>query len=298
MAKPHSPESTAAAHSVTSQAQQGRYTPSWWNLPELLLPYWILLKSRVSSQTIYGRVFLLEFVGVMAFMLAELAEILVYFHNTRTFGGLTLSGMLVMLGLSSMSFAFCKIMTGHLDEVGTFIREGKLETFYARPLSIFGQLVTSDIDLKRLGRAGISVVVLGIGLWRSGVEPTLATAGLLIVAVVSGIVIFGALFLIAGTTQFFLINAPELGNTITYATNYVSQLPTSIFPRAIQWIYLFIIPAGFIAYLPTLQLLGINHTFWMPPGAGWFAPLSALSISTLAGIFWHCGTRRYQGAGG
>lgn len=270
----------------------------WWNVVGIVRPYGTLVASRLQSQTVYGKVFWLEVVGITAFMLAELAEILVYFHNTRTFGGMSVWGLFVMLGLSSLSFATCKTVVGHLDQTSRFIREGTLEVFYTRPLSILGQLMTCDLDVRRIGRALTALPMLGFGLWHSEVACTPSNIALICVAVICGTAIFASLFVIAGSLQFFLIQAQELSGTLTYATNYVAQLPTSIFPRGMQWVYLFVLPAAFVSYLPTLELLGVQHTFWMPPGAAWFAPAAAASSCILAGLIWRAGVNRYQSAGG
>lgn len=290
-----------SADNQLAKAARLNYTtpaPAWWNIRALAAPYAVILQSRLQSQTTYGKVFWFEMLGMVFFITAELCEMLVYFHNVETFGGLTLSAMFVLFGLSSASFALAQVAAGHLDEICTFIREGTLETMYVRPLSLLGQLVTADIQIKRLGRAVFAMPMLLYGLWHSDVSFTLNNFALIVVAILSGTAIFASLFLLAGSIQFFLINAPELANTITYATNYVSQLPISIFPRPMQWVYLLIFPAGFISYLPTLELVGLTHTFWMPPGAAWFAPCAAAGSCLLTGIMWKVGVRHYQSAGG
>lgn len=263
-----------------------------------LRPYLVMWGACIRAQRSYATNFTAEFLGMIVVMAVEVAEVMVYSHNAPVLGGLTLTGLLIIIGLSGMSFALGDLIFGHIDNLWRFVHRGRLETMYTRPLSVLGQLICSEFILRRLGRMVISGGVLAYALWRSGRNLGLPEIALVIVAVASGVLIFGALFVLAGSLQFFVINAPEIVNVMTYATNYASQLPTAIFPRPMQWLYLTLLPAAFISYLPTVALLGEESLVWVPAGGAWLAPIMACVAWSIALTAWHAGSKRYEGAGG
>lgn len=275
-----------------------RPNPKWWQIGDLFMPYRVLLGSRISSQASYRGMFWVQILAMFVLMATEIAEVLVYFHNTPLLGGMTLTGMLILVGLSGASRALADLTFGHVDELAHFVRKGTLESMYVRPLSVFGQVVTSEFQLRRLGRMVASLVILIYGLWKSGQSFTVGDFGLIFLAVVCGTVIFCAMFVMAGSLQFFVINAAESVNVVTYASHYVSQLPTSIFPRPMQWVYILVLPVVFVGYLPTLEVLGETSLVWVPAWGAWFAPVAAASSMLLAAMLWRLGITRYEGAGG
>jgi ABC-2 type transport system permease protein len=262
------------------------------------LPYRAVLASRIRAQLSYPTGFALDLMGSLLIALTEFGEIWVIFHNVHVLGGLTFHAVLVLFGLSNFGFATADLLVGHLDTLPTYIRAGTLDAFYLRPLPLLSQLMTSEIDLRRIARLLVFAVTLVVGLRLSHVAMDPANVLLIAVTLVAGSAIFCGLFVCAASAQFFLINAPELTNSFTYGGSYASSQPASVFPTPLKLLFGFLVPVVFTGYLPTLALLHLPGPALLPAWLAWLTPVAALWVWMVALLLWRSGTRHYQGGGG
>lgn len=263
-----------------------------------LSPYRAVLGSRVRAQLSYPTGFALDIVGSILIGITEFGEVWVIFHNVTTLGGLSFDAILVLFGLSNIAFSAADLVFGHLDTLPTYVRTGTLDAFYLRPLPILTQLMTSELDLRRIARIVVATIALGFGLALTDVDASVRNVALIAIAIVFGTAIFCALFVAAASAQFFLINAPELTNSFTYGASYASSQPASIFPRPLRALFGYLVPVAFTAYLPTIALLGLPGPGGLPAWSAWLTPLAAVWVWAAALALWRAGTRHYQGGGG
>ena len=174
-------------------------------MAERLAPYRAVLGSRVRAQRSYRSSFALDLVSSLLVGVVELAEVWVVFGAVDRLGGLDLAAILLVFGLADVGFSLADLAFGHCDNLPTYLRAGTLDVFYLRPQPLLLQLVTSDISLRRLARAAVGFVALGAGLVVNDLGWSAATVALLLLALVSGVATFAAMFVWAGGAQFFLI---------------------------------------------------------------------------------------------
>ncbi|MBF6333082.1 ABC-2 family transporter protein [Nocardia transvalensis] len=261
-------------------------------------PYAAVLGSRMRSQQAYPLSFAADMLSSLLVGVVEFAEVWVIYHNVRVLGGLDMDAMLLLFGLSNLAFAIAQIAVGHTDTLPTYIRLGTLDAFHLRPQPLLMQLITSDISLRRLARAGVAAAVLGAGLLTNDIAWTASHFALLVVSLATGIAIFAGLFVCAAGLQFFLIDGAELTNSFTYGGSFAAQQPTSVFGHPMKLVFGFAVPVAFVAYLPTIALLGLPGPEWLPAWLAWWTPAAALWIWVLALTCWRLGVRHYQGGGG
>lgn len=260
--------------------------------------YRVILGARLRAQTGYRVSFVTDLLGTVMVGLTELGEVYVIFHNVTVLGGLTFAQALLVFAISNIAFSLADMTVGHLDNLPTYIRAGTVDALYVRPLSLLGQLVTSDVSLRRFGRLGVAVVVLAVALRQNAVEWGIGTVAMLGLALVSGTLIMAALFVMASALQFFLVEAPEMTNSFTYGGSYASQQSAQVFPRPLRLLFTFALPAAFVAYLPAVVILGLPGSEWLPAWLGWLAPAVGAIAWGAALLLWRVGTRHYQGGGG
>lgn len=261
-------------------------------------PYRAVLASRVRAQRSYPAGFALDLLGSLLVGLTEFGEVWVIFHNVQVLGGLDFDAVLVLFGLSKLAFSIADLVVGHLDTLPTYVRAGTLDAFYLRPLPVLSQLMTSELELRRISRIAVALIALGVGLAVNDVAPTPANVLLLGITVVFGSAIFAGLFVCAASLQFFLINGAEVTNAFTYGGSYASSQPASIFPGPLKLLFGYFVPVVFTAYLPTLALLGLPGPGGLPAWLAWLTPVAAAWVWLLAFVLWRWGTRHYQGGGG
>ncbi|WP_116112499.1 ABC transporter permease [Austwickia chelonae] len=264
-------------------------------------PYATILVSRLRSQKVYGVSFTLDVAASLLFGLIEFVEVWIVFHNVRSLGGLTFAQVCLLFGLSHCAYSVSQVLVGHVDSLPTFLREGTLEAFYLRPLSILGQLMTSEIALRRLGWVVVGVTALGYGLAVNPIAWSPTTVLLLVLCLASSVIIFCGIFVAAAACQFFLIEGAELTNAFTYGGRYAAQQPTSIFPPYLIGLFVVAVPVAFTGYLPALALLGLDapeQIPWLLPQLAWASPLVAAGVWLVVAWLWNRGTKHYQGGGG
>ncbi|MEO3937929.1 ABC-2 family transporter protein [Dermatophilaceae bacterium Soc4.6] len=261
-------------------------------------PYVVVARSRLRAQRSYGTSFAFDLVGSLMVGLTELGEVWVVFHNVTVLGGLDFSAVLLLFGLSNLGFSLGDMVFGHIDNIPGYIRTGTLEAFYLRPQPILAQLMVSDIQLRRLSRTGVAVAALVAGLVVNDIDWGLSTVVLLVLTAVSGVAIFGGLFVWAGALQFRLVNGAEVTNSFTYGGSYAASQPASIFPTALKVTFGYLVPVVFTAYLPTLRILDLPGPSLLPSWLAWLTPVAAVWVWGVAVLLWRDGLRHYQSGGG
>lgn len=267
-------------------------------ITERAAPYLAVLSSRMRSQRSYRTNFRIDLASSFLVGLIELAEVWVLFHNVHSLGGFTFAQVLLVFGLADLAFSMADMFFGHCDNLPTYIRAGTLDVFYLRPQPLLAQLITSDISLRRLTRAAVGVASIAIALVINDIHWSLGHVALLALSLLSGFAIFGALFVWAAGAQFFLINGAEMTNAFVYGGRYAATQPGAVWNRPLKVLFGFFFPMAFTAYLPALQLLGLDGPQWLPAWLAWCTPLAALWAWAMAALFWRIGVRHYQGGGG
>ncbi len=260
--------------------------------------YAILLGSRIRSQYAYRTSFWLTVATSFGIGIVEFSEIYVIMHNVPVFGGLDFRQAALVFALANIAFSLADLVFGQLDGMPTNIRLGRLEVMLVRPMPLLAQLITSDFQLRRLGRVAVGVVIAAIALPGLDISYTPSAVYLLIITPFVGAAIFGAFFTIAGGLQFFVVDGAELTSSFVYGGSYAAELPGSVLLTPLRLLFTFVFPATVVAYLPTLLILGLPGAPFLPSWLGWLAPLFAVWIWVLAGLVWRFGMRRFIGAGG
>lgn len=260
--------------------------------------YAILVGSRIRSQLSYRTSFVVNVVNAFFLGIIEFLEIYVLLHNAPTLGGLNFVQAALVFALANIGFSLADLVLGQLDSIPTYIREGKLETFLVRPLPLLSQMITADFQLRRTGRALFAFLVLIIVLFVLRPEFTPATIYLLIITPFTGAAIYGALFVLAGGLQFWIIDGAEFTNAFVYGGAYAGQVPGSVLMAPLRVLFTFVVPATIAAYVPALLIMGLPGPPWLPEWLGWLGPAFAAWAWLLAMVAWRAGTRKYTGAGG
>jgi ABC-2 type transport system permease protein len=261
------------------------------------MAYRALIGSRVRSQTSYRRSFAMDLVAGVGVTATSFAEIAVIYSNVDLLGGLNFAGTVTVFALAHVCFTLADMMIGHLGNLPAYVRRGSLDAFLLRPLSILGQLATSDISLRRLGRTGSGLILLAWALTRSGVHWSPAKVLLLVSTVGSGTAIFAALFVCGAAVQFWLVEGGEFAAAFTYGGHYAANYSASIYTLPLRLFFTFVVPSAFVAYLPTLVLLDLPSPAGLPAVLGWCGPPMAAVSWIVASVLWRAGIRHYTGAG-
>ncbi|MFE3162789.1 ABC transporter permease [Streptomyces sp. NPDC059224] len=251
----------------------------------------------IRSSLTYRASFVLTLVGNLTVTGLDFATILLMFTQVDRLGGWTMPEVAFLYGLSTTAFGLADLVFGSMDVLGARIRDGSFDTLLVRPAPVLAQLGADRFALRRLGRVVQGGLVLGYALCAVHVEWTAAKVLLVPLSVLSGAVIFCALFLVGATFQFVAQDAAEVQNAFTYGGTTLLQYPPTVFGRDFVRGVTFLVPLAFVNWVPAAYVLGRPYPLRLPEWTAWSAPVVAVVCCALAGLAWRAGLRSYRSTG-
>ncbi|WP_086663838.1 ABC transporter permease [Lentzea kentuckyensis] len=256
-----------------------------------------LIGAKIRSQLVYRASFAVDFVSQVMAQSYELIVILVLFSQVNALGGFTKNEVLLMYAFAGAAFGVADLFAGQLDNLPTYIRTGTFDVLLMRPLGTLPQIMVSDIRLRRIGRITGALAVMAYALSHVAVDWTPAKVLLTILTPMAGAVIYGAVWVVACSICFWIVEGREFANAVTYGSNAFTSYPINVYSAPLRWVMAFIVPGAFVAYYPSLALLGKEDPLGLPGWVGWTSPLVAALAATVAGLVWRFAVRHYRGTG-
>ncbi|MCI0687590.1 MAG: ABC transporter permease [Sporichthyaceae bacterium] len=223
--------------------------------------------------------------------------ILFIFEHTSTYAGFSLPEVMFLYGTSGVSFAIADATIGSVERLGRHIRAGTFDVIMLRPVSPLVQVAADQFSPRRLGKLVQAAVVLWVGVATMDVEWTAGRIAMVPVTIVSGVFIFGALWVLGATYQFLAGEAAQAMNAATYGGNFVTQYPLNVLStdaiRALTWV----VPLAFVNWLPALYILDQPDPLDLPVPVRFASPLVALLLCGIAALVWRTGLRHYRSTG-
>jgi ABC-2 type transport system permease protein len=260
--------------------------------------WWMLLRAALAGQTAYRFSFAADVVSAGLGAALDFVEVFAIFHQVPSVAGLSFLEVLLVFSFATIGFALADSLVGAVEAVIRQVRAGTFDVVLLRPLSVLGQLAVAEMQLRRFGRLATAVVPLVVVLPRLDVDWTPARVLMLLLAPVISTVVFGSLFVAAGALTFWLVEATEVVNALTYGSAYLAEWPTGVLATVPARFFTFVIPAAFAGYLPALAVLGRSDPTGLPDWLPWLTPVAAAAAAGAAALLWRSGIRHYVGAGG
>ncbi len=249
----------------------------------------------IKSSMAYPASFWMLTVGGFLITGIDFIGIWMLFQNIDTLGGFTLEQVAFLYGGTGVALAIADLLVGRIERLGSMVRLGKLDVMMVRPVPLIVQVCADEFALRRLARVAQSALVLG---WASvsvhWTAPKVAVTGSMLV---SGSVIFVAIFIGFASIQFWSADTAEVANAFTYGGNQISQFPLTVFPSEVVKALTFGLPLAFVNWYPSLYVLGIEDPFGYPPVTRFLSPLAALLTAVVAAVAWRSGVRHYRSTG-
>ncbi|MER7499421.1 ABC-2 family transporter protein [Nonomuraea pusilla] len=257
--------------------------------------YALLIWTWTRSAAAYPASFALAAVFTTVTAAVDLGVILVVFANTTALAGFSRDEVLFLYGAASLAFCVTDLLIGNIDRVSGHIRAGTLDVVLIRPASAWVQLAADRFVPARIGRILQAAAVLGYSV--AAIGPDWRRAWMIPVMLATGIVIFAALWTLAGALQFLLTDAPEVVNSFTYGGQQLTQYPLSVYGRDLVRGVTYVLPLAFVNWQPGLYVLGRPDPFGTPEFTRFLGPAAALLLSLLAALAWRQGIRHYRSTG-
>ncbi|WP_343238265.1 ABC transporter permease [Streptomyces sp. SID13031] len=259
--------------------------------------YRLLVTMWIRSTLAYPASFVLTLVSTMLVTGADFLSVVLMFSHIESFGGFSLGEMALLYGSASMALGLADLFTGSIERIGGRIRTGELDVWLIRPVPAFIQAIADNFALRRIGRPLQAGFVLVLALSHLSIDWTVAKGIILVSSMVTGSIIFAAIFVLGAAFQFISIDSAELANSFTYGGQQLTQYPLAIFGKNIVRAVTFVVPLAFVNYYPVLYVLGKPAPLGLPSWIGLLAPVVAVAMIALASLAWRGGLRRYRSTG-
>jgi len=258
---------------------------------------WRIVVLRLRGQMEYRTSFLMQIAGSFIINFSELVVVFTLFNRFDTLGGWSLHEVVFLHAVSQITFSIADTTSNGIQTVPAQIREGDFDRVLVRPISSYLQAIVSDVSLRHIGMLVQGVIILMYALFTIDITWTPLKLVVLLVAIASGVALFTALFTVEAIISFWTVNSIEAINAFTYGGSDLAQYPLHIFARSIRWIFLWVVPIGFVVFYPSLVILDKPDPLHLPFFAPYLAPLMATIFCVAIGFAWRLGIRHYRSTG-
>lgn len=193
-----------------------------------------------------------------------------------------------------MAFSLSECFARGFDQFSSLVIKGEFDRLLVRPRSTFVQVLGSKFEFTKFGRLLQSVIVLIWALSNLPIEWTTIKAITLMLMIVSGVLIFTGIYILAATMCFWTVQGLEVANIFTDGGREMAQYPLNIYQKWVARFFTYVIPFGTVNYLPLMYILGKTQgsdiLYMLTPIAGGLFILPCF-------LFWQFGVRHYRSTG-
>lgn len=281
---------TPEAEDLTGPEPEPRHVPA---------PAAFVLLTRMWSRAAwqYRTSLLLNGTAQMLSASLDLAALLVIYAQVNTLAGFTRPQTLYLYGTTRLAFALSDLIASGIESLSEAIRLGTFDVMLIRPVGTLPQVLADQFTPKRFGKLVPATATLVWAVHALPITWTPLKIAVCVGTVLSGTVIYCALWVITGSISFVATDARETANVITYGGELVTEFPFAIYQRSLALMMTFAIPLAFITWEPSLYVLGRPDPLNLPEFLRFAPPLVALLLSLLAAFVWKVAVRRYRSTG-
>ncbi|MEV8345539.1 ABC transporter permease [Streptomyces niveus] len=287
-------DAASDAASDASSVEEERWRSPLW---EGLRAYGLIVAMWMRSTMTYRASFAMTAFGNFAVTAFDFIAILMMFSHVDRLGGYSLPEVAFLYGAAGASFGLADLAMGSTDRLGRRIRDGTLDTLLVRPAPVLAQVAADRFALRRLGRITQGLLVLGYALATVDIAWTPVKVAMIPMMVLSGAVIFSAVFVAGAAFQFWAQDAAEVQNSFTYGGTTLLQYPPTVFAKDLVRGVTFVVPLAFVNWLPALYVMDRDDPLGLPDWVAFLPPLVAAGFCAVAGLAWRSGLRGYRSTG-
>lgn len=247
----------------------------------------------------YKFAFLIETIANIVTICSSYVFLMVLFTKIDSICGWSYYEVIFLVSINWICTAFAGfIFWKPMITQGEMIRDGSFDTMLTRPIHPLKFMIYRQFQHTFLGRFLLAFFFLRLSISHLNIKLGFLSGLFIIFIVICGTLIHAGVWILLGSTSFFMINNScfiELFNSYDGIRSIVDY-PLSIFPRVIQVLYTFLLPYGFINYYPSVALLQKQDMFEKVPLV-WMIPIVSVGFFLISILIWNLGVKRYHSAG-
>lgn len=213
-----------------------------------------------------------------------------------TISGWTFGELAFLYGLAILSYGISVILFVQTWFMGSLILDGEFDIFMLRPMNVLFQFFFLIFNVYGITDflPGVAIFIYGCSQVHFIWSPV--NILMLIAVVIGATLIRGALYLLTGSIAFWSKSRSSFTMMNLTIFDQTTKYPLSIYPRAIQAIFTFVIPMGFVSFYPASDFLDKSSGFIFPGGAWITLPVGIIAFWITTRVF-RRGLANYESAG-
>ena len=255
----------------------------------LYLKYFSMhLKSALE----YKKAFIISVFSKTATSLFSVLSIIFLFDKFGSIDGYTFENVLICFSVSYLGYSIAECFFRAFDHFDRTLGNGDFDRMLVRPKNLILQVLGSEIEFDRIGRAMVALVIFIIVLAR---QPVLLKADKLItiaLMIIGTIIIYAALFILKAGVTFFTTQSLEIMNIFTDGVRDLAQYPLSVYKKWVLDFFTYILPIALVNYFPLLYVIGkTDNKLYM------LLPILSIFFIIPCYMVWKIGLKKYKSIG-
>ncbi len=264
---------------------------------EPLRLYGRYLGISVRGQMQYRVSFLFQTLGQFTMTAIEFLGVWALFDRFGRMDDWTLPEVALFYGVVNVCMAIADALSTGFDKFEIYVKNGDFDRVLLRPRSTILQLAGVELALRRIGRLLQGLVILGWASWALEMGWGVDDVALLLFAILGGVCLFFALFVLQATVCFWTIEGLELMNTVSYGGVESAQYPLVIYGAWFRRFFTFIVPLACVCYFPLVGILERPDPLGTPYWFQCAAPAAGIVFLLVIFQAWRFGVTRYTSTG-
>jgi ABC-2 type transport system permease protein len=201
--------------------------------------------TNFSSALSFRLSFFLYIVGVVLYFGGQFFLWTVFFKQFPLVGGWTSKDLILVYSLYLFSVSVLDVFAGGVMDIAKIINAGNLDYFLAFPKPILWHLSVSRADVISVG-----TVVLSLLFFLFSAPISIAKIALFIFASCFSMILLFNFYVVTQSISFFVGGFDQGASMVRHLMAIVSPYPFDVFPNALKYILMTLVPSFFIVTLP------------------------------------------------
>lgn len=191
--------------------------------------------------------------GLFGFFLTQISGILflyLVFEQIPDLQGWTLQQLIFIYGFAQIPRGLDHLFTDNIWMVAwRLVVDGDFDRYMLRPMNVLFQVIGEKLQPDALGELLVGTILVVYSIVNGVVSFTPAAAGLFVLSILAGAVIYTSIKLFFASLSFWMKRSgPFL--QLAYSLADFAKYPTEIYGKGLRFIITWVIPFAFVAYLP------------------------------------------------
>lgn len=255
------------------------------------------VKVRIKAQMEYPMSYI---AGIIAQWVGYGANYLAMWLMVNTFGTMAEwkpMEVLFLNGLNTLSYALAaSMMLNVSNSLPDMARTGQFDDVLIKPVNSLVYSIAANINVSYVSHIVLSILIMGLSIWRLGIEMTLGKCLWLGITVVSAALIHLSAMILTCAPSLMLLGSKGF-QVLYWDVEEFIHYPISIYGKPLQILLTFILPYAFIAFYPAQPFLNKSDTLMFPHWFQYAAPAVGVLMLLLAAFVWKICVNRYESSG-